>query len=156
RPHLVAAGEVTMHLPFEVADYVDFYSSEQHAVNAGKIFLPDAADLPPNLKHLPICYHGRAGTVVVSRTPDVRPSSLRKPRHAVRAGPRAVRVLAHQGELGPRPGHRGPAERPSGVQPAVRHAVLDRAAAARAHDRERCQPAYRRLLRFGHGHRPGS
>ena len=83
RPHLVPAGEVTMHLPFEVADYVDFYSSEQHAVNAGKIFRPDAADLPPNWKHLPIGYHGRAGTVVVSGTPVVRPSGQRKPRNAV-------------------------------------------------------------------------
>jgi len=82
RPHLVPAGEVTMHLPFEVADYVDFYSSEQHAVNAGKIFRPDAADLPPNWKHLPIGYHGRAGTVVVSGTPVVRPSGQRKPRNA--------------------------------------------------------------------------
>src|SRR5207248_4729941 len=62
--------------------YVDFYSSEQHAVNAGKIFRPDAADLPPNWKHLPIGYHGRAGTVVVSGTPVVRPSGQRKPRNA--------------------------------------------------------------------------
>ncbi|MFD3585604.1 fumarylacetoacetase [Streptomyces sp. NPDC058683] len=70
---------VTLHLPFEVADYVDFYASENHARNAGRIFRPDAAEpLTPNWKHLPIGYHGRAGTVVVSGTDVVRPSGQRK------------------------------------------------------------------------------
>ncbi|MEV4147841.1 fumarylacetoacetase [Amycolatopsis sp. NPDC049691] len=82
RPHLHPLTEVTTHLPFEVADYVDFYSSEQHALNAGRIFRPDAAELPPNWKHLPIGYHGRAGTVVASGTPVVRPHGQRKPRNA--------------------------------------------------------------------------
>jgi fumarylacetoacetase len=85
RPHLVPVAEATLHLPIEVADYVDFYSSEQHALNAGQIFRPDAAELPPNWKHLPIGYHGRAGTVVASGTPVVRPSGQRMPRDA--AGP---------------------------------------------------------------------
>ena len=67
-----------MHLPFEVADYVDFYASEQHATNVGRIFRPDGAALTPNWKHLPIGYHGRAGTVVVSGTDIVRPSGQRK------------------------------------------------------------------------------
>ncbi|MFB0616982.1 fumarylacetoacetase [Streptomyces sp. AGS-58] len=72
-------SEVTLHLPFEVADYVDFYASEHHARNAGRIFRPDAADsLMPNWKHLPVGYHGRAGTVVVSGTDVVRPSGQRK------------------------------------------------------------------------------
>ncbi|MCI3279235.1 fumarylacetoacetase [Streptomyces cylindrosporus] len=70
---------VTLHLPFEVADYVDFYASENHARNVGQIFRPDAADsLTPNWKHLPIGYHGRSGTVVVSGTDVVRPSGQRK------------------------------------------------------------------------------
>ncbi|MGI5456978.1 fumarylacetoacetase [Streptomyces sp. CA-249302] len=70
---------VTLHLPFEVADYVDFYASENHARNVGQIFRPDAADsLTPNWKHLPIGYHGRSGTVVVSGTEVVRPSGQRK------------------------------------------------------------------------------
>jgi len=56
-----------------VADYVDFYSSEQHASNVGRIFRPGAEPLPPNWKHLPIGYHGRSGTVVVSGTPVRRP-----------------------------------------------------------------------------------
>ncbi|WP_326951877.1 fumarylacetoacetase [Amycolatopsis sp. NBC_01286] len=82
RPHLVPLTEVTTHLAIEVADYVDFYSSEHHALNAGKIFRPDAVELPPNWKHLPIGYHGRAGTVVASGTPVVRPNGQRKPRNA--------------------------------------------------------------------------
>jgi fumarylacetoacetase len=78
-PLLHPLSEVTLHLPFEVADYVDFYSSENHARNVGHIFRPDAADsLPPNWKHLPIGYHGRAGTVVVSGTDVVRPQGQRK------------------------------------------------------------------------------
>jgi fumarylacetoacetase len=77
-PHLHRLEEVTLHLPFEVADYVDFYASEDHASNVGRIFRPDNAALPPNWKHLPIGYHGRAGTVVVSGTDVVRPTGQRK------------------------------------------------------------------------------
>jgi fumarylacetoacetase len=72
-PHLFSIGEVTLHLPFEVADYVDFYSSEHHAANLGRILRPGTEPLTPNWKHLPIGYHGRAGTVAVSGTPVVRP-----------------------------------------------------------------------------------
>ncbi|MGV9248413.1 fumarylacetoacetase [Streptomyces sp. NPDC003710] len=78
-PLLLPLSEVTLHLPFEVADYVDFYASENHSRNVGRIFRPDAADsLTPNWKHLPIGYHGRAGTVVVSGTDVVRPQGQRK------------------------------------------------------------------------------
>ncbi|MFC9337189.1 fumarylacetoacetase [Streptomyces sp. NPDC057020] len=77
-PLLRPLGEVTLHLPYEVADYVDFYASEHHATNVGRIFRPDGAALTPNWKHLPIGYHGRAGTVVVSGTDVVRPSGQRK------------------------------------------------------------------------------
>ncbi|MEU1676901.1 fumarylacetoacetase [Streptomyces roseifaciens] len=71
-------ADVTLHLPFQVADYVDFYSSEHHATNVGRIFRPDGEPLTPNWKHLPIGYHGRAGTVVVSGTDVVRPQGQRK------------------------------------------------------------------------------
>jgi fumarylacetoacetase len=77
-PCLVPRAEAELHLPFEVADYVDFYASEHHATNVGLIFRPGAEPLTPNWKHLPIGYHGRAGTVVVSGTPVVRPSGQRK------------------------------------------------------------------------------
>ncbi|MDX2556482.1 MULTISPECIES: fumarylacetoacetase [Streptomyces] len=72
-------GAVTLHLPFEVADYVDFYASEHHASNLGRLFRPDNPDpLMPNWKHLPVGYHGRAASVVVSGTDIVRPSGQRK------------------------------------------------------------------------------
>jgi fumarylacetoacetase len=77
--HLVPRSEVELHLPFAVADYVDFYSSEHHAENVGRIFRPDGDALTPNWKHLPIGYHGRSGTVVVSGTDVVRPSGQRRP-----------------------------------------------------------------------------
>jgi fumarylacetoacetase len=75
---LLPLEEATLHLPFEVADYVDFYASLDHASNVGRIFRPDGDALTPNWRHLPIGYHGRAGTVVVSGTPITRPSGQRK------------------------------------------------------------------------------
>jgi fumarylacetoacetase len=65
--------EVQLHLPFDVADYVDFYSSLEHATNVGRLLRPDQEPLLPNWRWLPIGYHGRAGTVVVSGTDVVRP-----------------------------------------------------------------------------------
>lgn len=79
-PHLIPRSEVRLHLPFEVADYVDFYASENHAANLGRIFRPGQEPLTANWKHLPIGYHGRAGTVVVSGTPVVRPNGQHKQR----------------------------------------------------------------------------
>jgi fumarylacetoacetase len=74
-----AVGDVTLHLPIEVADYVDFYASEHHAANLGRMFRPDNPDpLTPNWKHLPIGYHGRAGSIAVSGTDIVRPCGQRK------------------------------------------------------------------------------
>jgi len=75
---LYPAGEVAMLLPFTVADYVDFYASEHHATNIGRMFRPGAEPLTPNWKHLPIGYHGRSGTVVASGTPIVRPCGQRR------------------------------------------------------------------------------
>ena len=76
--NLLALDDVTLHLPIEVADYVDFYSSREHAENVGRIFRPGSEPLPANWKHLPIGYHGRAGTVAVSGTPVPRPRGQRK------------------------------------------------------------------------------
>ncbi|GAA0946774.1 fumarylacetoacetase [Nonomuraea longicatena] len=73
-PHLIPLAQVVLHLPVEVADYVDFYASLDHATNMGRIFRPNAEPLLPNWRHLPVGYHGRAGTVVVSGTPVRRPS----------------------------------------------------------------------------------
>ncbi|WPB89312.1 fumarylacetoacetase [Streptomyces malaysiensis] len=71
--HLVPIDDVRLHLPIEVADFVDFFSSLEHASNAGRILRPGQAALKPNWRHLPVGYHGRAGTVVVDGTPVRRP-----------------------------------------------------------------------------------
>ena len=75
----IPLAEVEPRMPFAVADYVDFYASIDHASNVGKIFRPDAEPLLPNWRHLPVGYHGRAGTVVLSGTPIVRPHGQRRP-----------------------------------------------------------------------------
>ncbi|MDQ1457539.1 MAG: fumarylacetoacetase, partial [Actinomycetota bacterium] len=72
--HLMRDVEVL--LPIQVGDYVDFYSSIQHATNLGRIFRPEGDPLPANWRHLPIGYHGRAGTVLVSGSRIARPSGL--------------------------------------------------------------------------------
>ena len=76
-PHLVPVDDVTLSMPFEVADYVDFYCSLHHATNVGRIFRPDDEPLKPNWRHLPVGYHGRAGTVVVSGSEVRRPRGQR-------------------------------------------------------------------------------
>jgi fumarylacetoacetase len=70
--------EARLRLPFVVADYVDFYSSLEHATNLGRMFRPDQEPLLPNWRWLPVAYHGRAGSVVVSGTDVVRPRGQRK------------------------------------------------------------------------------
>ncbi len=96
---LLPVEGVTTHLPFTVADYVDFYCSLHHATNVGRIFRPDGEALTPNWRHLPIGYHGRAGTVVVSGTDVRRPCGQRR----TSAGPPAFgpsRRLDLEAELG--------------------------------------------------------
>jgi fumarylacetoacetase len=70
---LVQQFSAQMVMPFEVRDYVDFYSSLEHATNLGKIMRPGTEPLLPNWRRLPVGYHGRAGTVVIDGTPVVRP-----------------------------------------------------------------------------------
>jgi fumarylacetoacetase len=72
-PHLVPLSGLSLRLPFDVADYVDFYSSRHHAENLGALFRPNQPALTANWLHQPIGYHGRAGTVVVTGTDVVRP-----------------------------------------------------------------------------------
>ena len=74
---LPLAGLRTL-LPFTVGDYVDFYCSRHHAENVGRIMRPDSEPLLPNWTHLPVGYHGRSGTVVVSGTDVVRPHGQRR------------------------------------------------------------------------------
>jgi fumarylacetoacetase len=120
-PHLIPLAEVTLHLPIAVADYVDFYASENHATNIGKIFRPDGEALTPNWKHLPIGYHGRSGTVVVSGTDIVRPMGQRKaPTDAAPVyGPSAK--LDIEAELGFIVGDSTELGRPVGIDDAADH-----------------------------------
>ncbi len=72
-PHLVPQQGVTMHLPFRVAEYTDFYAGKHHATNVGTMFRGAENALPPNWLSIPIGYNGRASSVVVSGTPVHRP-----------------------------------------------------------------------------------
>jgi len=69
---------VTMHLPVQVGDYTDFYSSREHATNVGTMFRDPANALLPNWLHLPVGYHGRASSIVISGTPFHRPKGQTK------------------------------------------------------------------------------
>jgi fumarylacetoacetase len=77
--YLTPVEQVSLALPFTVGDYVDCYASEHHATNVGRIFRPDGEALTPNWRHLPIGYHGRSQTVVVTGTDVIRPTGQRKP-----------------------------------------------------------------------------
>jgi fumarylacetoacetase len=99
-PHLHRLDRVRLQLPIEVADYVDFYASEHHATNVGRIFRPGADPLTPNWKHLPLGYHGRAGTVVVSGTEVVRPHGQRLPDDGRTPVFAATEKLDFEAELG--------------------------------------------------------
>ncbi|PVU90117.1 hypothetical protein BB561_005016 [Smittium simulii] len=74
---LVEQSDSTMHLPCKIGDYTDFYASKEHATNVGTMFRGKDNALNPNWKHLPIGYHGRASSVVVSDTPITRPMGQR-------------------------------------------------------------------------------
>lgn len=74
---LVPQAEAELFLPVQVGDYTDFYASVHHATNVGSMFRPDQP-LLPNYKWVPIGYHGRASSVVVSGTPVLRPTGQRK------------------------------------------------------------------------------
>jgi fumarylacetoacetase len=76
-PHRVPLAELRNAIPVAIGDYVDFYASLEHASNLGRMFRPDSEPLLPNWRHLPVGYHGRAGTVVVSGTPVRRPCGQR-------------------------------------------------------------------------------
>jgi fumarylacetoacetase len=76
---LYNADEVEMLMPINVGDYTDFYSSEQHAYNVGCMFRDPNNALLPNWKHIPVGYHGRASSIVISGTPFQRPKGQQKP-----------------------------------------------------------------------------
>lgn len=75
-------AEVKMHLPAQIGDYTDFYSSREHASNVGSMFRDPANPLLPNWRHMPVAYHGRASSVVVSGQQIRRPSGQWRPEQA--------------------------------------------------------------------------
>lgn len=76
---LLAQDAVIMHMPVKVGDYTDFYSSIEHATNVGKMFRDPENALLPNWKHIPVGYHGRASSIVLSGTDIHRPKGQTKP-----------------------------------------------------------------------------
>jgi fumarylacetoacetase len=89
---------VTLHLPFAVADFVDFYASLEHATNMGRLFRPGGEPLLRNWRSLPVGYHGRAGTVILSGTEIRRPHGQYLDGDTPRFGP--TRKLDVEVELG--------------------------------------------------------
>lgn len=77
---LCSVEEVEMLMPIKVGDYTDFYSSEQHAYNVGCMFRDPNNALLPNWKYIPVGYHGRASSIIVSGTPVHRPKGQQKPK----------------------------------------------------------------------------
>ncbi len=76
------SSEMVMHLPVHIGDYTDFYSSIEHATNVGKMFRDAENALLPNWRHLPVGYHGRSSSIVISGTPIHRPWGQMKPNDA--------------------------------------------------------------------------
>ena len=96
---LVPISDANLHLPVAIGDYTDFYASIHHATNVGRMFRPDNP-LLPNYKHVPIGYHGRASSIVVSGAPVRRPlGQMRAPdAQSPTFGP--SRMLDYESELG--------------------------------------------------------
>ena len=76
---LIPISETKMHVPVRIGDYTDFYSSEYHAANVGAMFRDPKNPLLPNWKHIPVGYHGRSSSIVVSGTDFKRPKGQIKP-----------------------------------------------------------------------------
>jgi len=96
---LVARGEVETVLPMAIGDYTDFYASVHHATNVGSMFRPDNP-LLPNYKWIPIGYHGRASSVVVSGTPVRRPAGQVRDEGSDMPSVAPTRRLDYECELG--------------------------------------------------------
>jgi fumarylacetoacetase len=96
---LVRMKDATLHLPVAIGDYTDFYASIHHATNVGRLFRPDNP-LLPNYKYVPIGYHGRASSIVVSGTPVKRPQGQTQPAGAQSPTFGASRMLDYESELG--------------------------------------------------------
>jgi fumarylacetoacetase len=117
--HPIAA--VTLHLPAEIGDYTDFYSSREHASNVGTMFRGPENALMPNWLHLPIAYHGRASSIVLSGTDIRRPQGQTKPEGAATPLFGPTRLLDFELEMGFFIGPGNDLGRPIPVQQAADH-----------------------------------
>jgi len=97
---LLPQGDAEMLLPAEIGDYTDFYSSREHATNVGTMFRGKDNALMENWLELPVAYHGRASSVVVSGTPVRRPSGQTKADDADRPGFGPTRLFDFELEMG--------------------------------------------------------
>ncbi|MEX2260551.1 MAG: fumarylacetoacetase [Bryobacteraceae bacterium] len=116
-PHLVPASHADMVLPARIGDFTDFYASVFHAINVGKMFRPDNP-LLPNYKYVPIAYHGRSSSIMVSGTPVLRPCGQT---HDGTSGPPSFgpsRRLDYELEVGVFVGPGNPPRRPIPIQEA--------------------------------------
>ncbi len=120
QPHLYAQSAVTLGLPCEIGDYTDFYTSIHHATTVGKQFRPDAP-LLPNYKWVPIGYHGRASSVVVSGTNFKRPRGQTKPPHLDEPSLIPSKRLDYELELGILIGQGNALGEPVGMAQAMNH-----------------------------------
>jgi fumarylacetoacetase len=98
-PALVAMREAEMLLPAQIGDYTDFYASIYHATNVGLMFRPDTP-LLPNYKHVPVGYHGRASSIVVSGAPVKRPHGQTKADDAAAPSFGPTKMLDYELEMG--------------------------------------------------------
>jgi fumarylacetoacetase len=118
---LIPKNQVTMHLPFKIEAFSDFYASESHATNVGRLFRGHANALLPNWKHLPVGYNGRASTVFVSGSPITRPMGLVQPPGQDQPMFRASQKLDFELELGFFVGVGNPGGERIGIHQAAQH-----------------------------------
>ena len=97
---LIPMAEVTMHLPAAIGDYTDFYSSIEHATNVGTMFRGKENALMPNWLHLPVAYHGRASSIIISGTDIHRPKGQTIPGDATTPQFGPSRLMDFELEMG--------------------------------------------------------
>ena len=117
---LVPMSAAELHLPVDVGDYTDFYASIVHARNVGRLFRPHDP-LLPNYRHLPVAYHGRSSSLVVSGTPVTRPCGQRLPEHGARPSFEPTGQMDYEVELGAYVGVGNTQGRPIPIDDAERH-----------------------------------
>jgi fumarylacetoacetase len=117
---LLPVNEVEMRLPAQIGDYTDFYASIHHATRVGKLFRPDNP-LLPNYKYVPIGYHGRASSIIVSGSDVRRPSGQTKPPQAAEPTFGPTQSLDYELEVGIFVGPGNALSQPIAIEAAEEH-----------------------------------